>query len=190
MKITEIKGIPEKLLKKDTLDLYKAYFFTEDAQEEDDNKMQFDQSIDMFGITPEAAVSELLLSLSSEVIVGKLQQEILNLGDFPIKEKDRWIYETMLVSLEGKVGDQDIVKVEMNNAKIAMLQLQLDMDDLKEKDLLDDPEESHFKNDVLGIRLSDKKYEIKVMEKNLVSFQMMISPEGKEITKIKLTEEK
>lgn len=186
MKITEVKGFPEKLLKKDTLELYKAYFFTE-GFEEADNKMNVDTSVDMFGLTQEAAVNELLLSLSTEVIVEKLHDV---LGAFTPLSKDGWIYENMIVSLEGKVDDKDIVKVEMSNAKVAILQVVLDVDDLKEKDLLEDPEESYFKNDVLGIRLSDKKYEVNVMERSLVSFQMIIGTDGKEISKVKLTEDK
>ena len=184
-KITDIKEIPTNLLKEDTFNVYKAYFFDSTKSEEEDYQMQVNENVDMFGITPEAAINELLHSIPTEVFVAQMNAEFEELtGVDPGK---KWIYQSMLVTVEGKVKDKDICTVEMNDIVVPILTISFDMNDLKEKDLIEDTDEAVFHDDILGITLSDKKYELYCSMYQLVSFKIMIGADGtREISDIKI----
>lgn len=184
-KITDIKEIPTNLLKEDTFNVYKAYFFDSTKSEEEDYQMQVNENVDMFGITPEAAINELLHSIPTEVFVAQMNAEFEELtGVDPGK---KWIYQNMLVTVEGKVKDKDICTVEMNDIVVPILTISFDMNDLKEKDLIEDTDEAVFHDDILGITLSDKKYELYCSMYQLVSFKIMIGADGtREISDIKI----
>lgn len=184
-KITDVKDIPSKLLKGDTFDVYKAYFF--DNTKEDDYKMQMNENVDMFGITPEAAVNELLRSIPTEVFVAQMNAEFDELRG--IDPEKKWIYDSMLVTFDGKVKDNDLCTVEMTDIVVPILTIRIDMEDLKEKELIEDTEEVVFHDDVIGITMSDKKYEMLCTIYQLVSFKIMVSADGtRQITDIKLKE--
>ena len=184
-KITDIKEIPTNLLKEDTFNVYKAYFFDSTKSEEEDYQMQVNENVDMFGITPEAAINELLHSIPTEVFVAQMNAEFEELtGVDPGK---KWIYQNMLVTVEGKVKDKDICTVEMNDIVVPILTISFDMNDLKEKHLVEDTDEAVFHDDILGITLSDKKYELYCSMYQLVSFKIMIGADGtREISDIKI----
>lgn len=184
-KITDIKEIPTNLLKEDTFNVYKAYFFDSTKSEEEDYQMQVNENVDMFGITPEAAINELLHSIPTEVFVAQMNAEFEELtGVDPGK---KWIYQNMLVTVEGKVKDKDICTVEMNDIVVPILTISFDMNDLKEKDLIEDTDEAVFHDDILGITLSDKRYELYCSMYQLVSFKIMIGADGtREISDIKI----
>lgn len=182
-KITDVKEIPSKLLKEDTFDVYKAYFF--DNTKEDDYKMQMNENVDMFGITPEAAVNELLHSIPTEVFVAQMNAEFDELFGFDPEKK--WIYDSMIVTVDGKVKDNDLCTVEMTDIVVPILTIRIDMKDLKEKELIEDAEEVVFHDDVIGITMSDKKYEMLCTIYQLVSFKIMINADGtRQVSDIKL----
>lgn len=184
-KITDVKEIPSEMLKADTFDIYKAYFF--DNTKEDDYKMQINENVDMFGITPEAAVNELLRTVPSEIFVAQMNAEFDEMVG--IDPEKKWIYDNMVVTVDGKVKDNDLCTVEMTNIVVPILTIRIDMDDLKEKELIEDGKEVVFHDDVIGITLSDKKYEMFCTMHQLVSFKIMINADGsRQITDISLKE--
>lgn len=182
--IKDIKEIPAKLLKNKTLDVYKAYFF--DKASEEDHKMKINENVDMFGLTPEAAINELLHSIPTEVFVVQMNKEFEEMaGDFDPDKK--WLYESMVVSFDGKANDCDICRVEMKDIVTPILVLHIDMDDMKEKPIIEDTDEYIWHDDILGITVKDKKYEIECAMKQLISFKIMINANGtRKISDIKL----
>ena len=184
-KITDVKEIPSNLLKEDTFNVYKAYFFDSTKSEEEDYQMQVNENIDMFGITPEAAIHELLRTIPSEVFVAQMNAEFDEMvGVDPDK---KWIYNNMVVTVEGKVKDRDVCIVEMNDIVVPVLTISFDTEDLKEKELIDDADEIVFRDDILGVTLSNKKYTLYCSMYQLVSFKLMIGADGtRDISEIKI----
>lgn len=184
-KITDIKEIPSKMLKEETFDVYKAYFFDAAKSEEEDYQMKVNENIDMFGLTPEAAVKELLHSIPTEVFVAQMNAEFSELTGLDPEKK--WIYDNMLVTFDGKVKDNDVCSVEMTDLVVPILTIKLDTDDLKSKELIEDTDEAVFHDDVIGITLKDKKYELMCSMQQLVSFKVMVNASGdRQVSEIKL----
>lgn len=186
--IKDVKEIPSKMLKGDTFDVYKAYFFNKEQDE--DYKMSVNENVDMFGITPEAAVNELLRSIPSEVFVAQVNGELDELlGGNGIDSDKKWIYRDLIVNLDGKVKDRDVFVVEMTDVVVPILTIHLNMEDLKDKNLIEDSEEVVFHDDVIGLTLTDKLYEIECGMQRLVSFKITIGTDGfREVSEIKLEE--
>lgn len=173
--IKDVKEIPAKMLKKDTLDVYKAYFFNKESDE--DHKMVVNENIDMFGLTPEAAVQELLESIPSEVFIAQMNNQFEEIAG-TVDSGKKWLYESMVVSFEGKVKDNDVCMVEMKDVIVPILVLHMNMDDLKEKPIIKDSDEYVFHDDIIGITLEDKLYEMECGTQRLVSFKAMINADG------------
>lgn len=191
MYITDVKGIPAEVLKKKTFTLYKAFIFPKE-----DMEMKVNTNIELLGLTPEAAVKKLLQDIPVEVFTTEMDEKIDSLFEPQPSEKDdvkvgfdliKSLGETMQI-----VNDKDgIRKVNMKNTMIAFAIFKMDMEDLKSKSLVDG-DEDFFKDDVIAITLSDKKYKLDVNEKRLASFKLAINPANEEriISGIELKENK
>lgn len=186
-KINDIKELDPKLLKGDTFNIYKAYFFDNTKSEEEDYAMKLNENVDMFGITKEAAIHELLRSIPTEAFLAQLKSEFDELsGIDPDRE---WLYRNMVVNVEGKAKGNDLCVVEMTDIVVPILTISLDLEDLKDKELIEDAEEPVFHDDVIGITLSDKKFDIYCSMTQLLSFKLIINADGgREITDIKTEE--
>ena len=67
----------------------------------------------------------------------------------------------------------------MKNTVVAFAVFKMDVEDLKSKSLVDG-DEDYFKDDIIAITLSDKKYKLDVDEKKLLRFKLVINPVNEE----------
>lgn len=188
MKITDVKGISSEALKKESLPLYKAFIFTKDAM-----KMTVNVNIDLLGITPEAAVRQLLQDIPVELFTHKMEDMIDNMfgdvdGENPHNELD---IQNFCESMQITSDDGNVKTVTMKNTVVSFAVFNMDIDDLKSKSLVDG-DEDFFRDDIIAITLSDKKYTLEVTEKKLLSFKLSINPVNEErtISKIELSDMK
>ena len=180
MKITDVKGIPADALKKQSLPLYKAFIFPKD-----DMEMQVNVNIDLLGLTPEAAVQRLLQDIPVEVFTEEMDEKIENLFELdPSPDKDDGIKGFDVIrsfgeSMQITHSNDGVHKVNMKNTVVAFAVFKMDVEDLKSKSLVDG-DEDYFKDDIIAITLSDKKYKLDVDEKKLLSFKLVINPVNEE----------
>lgn len=175
--IKDVKGIPDELLKKDTLDVYKAYLFSKETDE--DHKMTINENVDMFGITPEAAVKELLHVIPTEDFVKQMDGGLDEItGGDGLNENLKWLYSMMTIHVDGKTDGSDICTVEMTDIVVPILIIKINMDDLKNKDLIEDAEEAVFHDDTIGLTLKDKQYDMECETQRLLSFKLVINADG------------
>lgn len=180
MKITDVKGIPTDALKKKSLPLYKAFIFPKD-----DMEMQVNVNIDLLGLTPEAAVQRLLQDIPVEVFTEEMDEKIENLFELdPSSDKDDGIKGFDVIrsfgeSMQITHSNDGVHKVNMKNTVVAFAVFKMDVEDLKSKSLVDG-DEDYFKDDIIAITLSDKKYKLDVDEKKLLSFKLVINPVNEE----------
>ena len=180
MKITDVKGIPADALKKKALPLYKAFIFPKD-----DMEMQVNVNIDLLGLTPEAAVQRLLQDIPVEVFTEEMDEKIENLFELdPSPDKDDGIKGFDVIrsfgeSMQITHSNDGVHKVNMKNTVVAFAVFKMDVEDLKSKSLVDG-DEDYFKDDIIAITLSDKKYKLDVDEKKLLSFKLVINPVNEE----------
>lgn len=180
MKITDVKGIPADALKKKSLPLYKAFIFPKD-----DMEMQVNVNIDLLGLTPEAAVQRLLQDIPVEVFTEEMDEKIENLFELdPSSDKDDGIKGFDVIrsfgeSMQITHSNDGVHKVNMKNTVVAFAVFKMDVEDLKSKSLVDG-DEDYFKDDIIAITLSDKKYKLDVDEKKLLSFKLVINPVNEE----------
>lgn len=180
MKITDVKGIPADALKKKSLLLYKAFIFPKD-----DMEMQVNVNIDLLGLTPEAAVQRLLQDIPVEVFTEEMDEKIENIFDLdPNSDRDDGIKGFDVIrsfgeSMQITNSSDGVRKVNMKNTMVAFAVFKMDVEDLKSKSLVDG-DEDYFKDDIIAITLSDKKYKLDVDEKKLLSFKLVINPVNEE----------
>lgn len=180
MKIIDVKGIPADALKKKSLPLYKAFIFPKD-----DMEMQVNVNIDLLGLTPEAAVQRLLQDIPVEVFTEEMDEKIENLFELdPSSGKDDGIKGFDVIrsfgeSMQITHSSDGVHKVNMKNTVVAFAVFKMDVEDLKSKSLVDG-DEDYFKDDIIAITLSDKKYKLDVDEKKLLSFKLVINPVNEE----------
>ena len=160
--------------------LYKAFIFPKD-----DMEMQVNVNIDLLGLTPEAAVQRLLQDIPVEVFTEEMDEKIENLFELdPSPDKDDGIKGFDVIrsfgeSMQITHSNDGVHKVNMKNTVVAFAVFKMDVEDLKSKSLVDG-DEDYFKDDIIAITLSDKKYKLDVDEKKLLSFKLVINPVNEE----------
>lgn len=184
MKITEVEGIPQEVLKGKSLPLYKAFVFSKPGKE-----MVVNENADMMALTPEAAVYQLLREIPLEVFESTMSKAIVDLTHWDssvgkLDEDDKeYFYNNMVIEYK----DNAIYKVEMKDVVVNFAIFKMDLSDLKKKDLVDGGSD-YFENGVIGITLKDKLYKLDVEEKQLLSFKLQVNLENESrlISNIKL----
>jgi hypothetical protein len=184
MKITEVEGIPQEVLKGKSLPLYKAFVFSKPGKE-----MVVNENADMMALTPEAAVYQLLREIPLEVFENVMNNVLTDMmcwdstyGNLDEDDKE-YLYNNM--SIEYK--DKTLYKIEMKDVVVNFAIFKMDLNDLKKKDLVDGGSD-YFENGVIGITLKDKLYKLDVEEKQLLSFKLQVNLENESrlISNIKL----
>jgi hypothetical protein len=203
MKITEVEGIPSDLLKGDTLPLYKAFIFAKPGKE-----MKVNESAEFMALSPEAAVNQLLQEIPVDEFNKVLNKEIFGIDDpecyagenafsttvtrlfgnfgknIGMDSEDRQhLYDNLSVEYNKKTG----YKITVSNAVVNFAVFNMNLEDLKEKDLVDGGTD-YFRDGVIGITLKDKLYDLDVSEMALLSFHLVVNEEtgNRSISHIKL----
>lgn len=197
MKITELKGITKEMLKQKTLPLYKAFIFHENGQE-----MKVNENADYLALSEEAAVRQLLLNTPMGIFRDKVNDGVrgffgkdgFNLFGEKVEDtneddtEDVKFFDRMQVTTD---GDGKVEKVDCKNAVINFAVFYMDLDDLKEKDLVEGGMDYFDENGVLGITLQNKVYKVDLDTKALASFKIRLDGDEKTvISGIKLKEVK
>jgi hypothetical protein len=175
MRITEVEGIPQDELKKKYFPLYKAFIFSKPGKD-----MTINENAEMMGITPDAAVYQLLQEIPLEVFENELNKAFSDFADFwksPVGKLDNddkeYLYKQMTID-EAKDG---VYEVEMKDVVVSFAIFKMDTADLKTKELVDGGAD-FFQNGILGITLKDKLYKLDVTEMQLLSFKLTVNLEN------------